>query len=208
MLEVKNACFSAGEKNLFADLSFTLNAGAMACIVGESGCGKTSLLRCLMGFARLDSGFISYDGELLTPHSAETFRRQMAYLPQELALLSYQKVSEMVALPFQLRENRHLPFSKRRLQEEMERLHLAPETYDKKVAELSGGERQRVMLAVCGLLGKRYVFVDEPTSALERQTSELVSAYLRRMAEASATVLAVTHDEVLAAHSDLQIRLV
>ena len=39
MLEVKNACFSAGEKKLFADLSFTLNAGAMACIVGESGCG-------------------------------------------------------------------------------------------------------------------------------------------------------------------------
>lgn len=204
MLEIKNARLSANGKPLFENLSLTVPNGSICCITGESGCGKTSLLRTILGFQCLDEGFVSIDGELLTPSSAETFRKDTAYLPQELSLPA-EWVSEMVAFPFQLRQNKGGAFTKQRLFEEWQLLGLSPELYDRKTSELSGGERQRAMLAVCGLLGKHLVLVDEPTSALDGNASTLVANYLRRLATKGAAIVAVSHDMQFAATCDTRI---
>lgn len=186
---------------LFSDVSFTVDEGQMLCVRGGSGAGKTTLLRALLGFLPLDEGHISIDGELLTPSSAEEFRKSMAYLPQEVSLPS-EWVRDMVRLPFQLKVNRGTAFSKARLLEEWGKLDLAPELYDKKATELSGGERQRVMLSVCGLLDKPLLFADEPTSALDSRTTALVAVYMRRLAERGNTIVAVSHDNDFAAACD------
>lgn len=186
---------------LFSDVSFTVDEGQMLCVRGGSGAGKTTLLRALLGFLPLDEGHISIDGELLTPSSAEEFRKSMAYLPQEVSLPS-EWVRDMVRLPFRLKVNRGTAFSKARLLEEWGKLDLAPELYDKKATELSGGERQRVMLSVCGLLDKPLLFADEPTSALDSRTTALVAVYMRRLAERGNTIVAVSHDNDFAAACD------
>lgn len=207
MLEVKNASVTLGGKLLFRGVSFTVGDGRTLCITGDSGCGKTTILRAMLGFLPLSEGHISIDGELLTPASAEEFRKQMAYLPQELALPA-DSVSEMVQLPFELRVNRGCTFSKRLLMEEWAQLDLSPELYNNKVAQLSGGQRQRVMLSVCGLLGKPILLLDEPTSALDSHSAALVLNYLRRMADRGCSVIAVSHDMAFAGGCDKRVEIV
>jgi ABC-type cobalamin/Fe3+-siderophores transport system ATPase subunit len=68
------------------DFSMTLMDGKIAWLTGDAGCGKTTLLRAIIGLIPIDSGHISIDGELLTPLSAPYFRRQMAYVPQYLSV--------------------------------------------------------------------------------------------------------------------------
>jgi len=67
-------------------LSFTVNDGQLVTVTGPSGSGKTTLLRAILGFIPIDEGYISIDGELVTPLSAPYFRRNIAYVPQDLVL--------------------------------------------------------------------------------------------------------------------------
>lgn len=204
MLEVKNASITIGDRQLFGGLSFTVSDGQIVCITGCSGCGKTTLLRAMLGFLPLDEGHISIDGELLTPSSAEEFRKHISYIPQEL-LLPSEWVSDMVRLPFDLKVNRGKAFSKNLLMGEWTKLELAPELYDKKVSELSGGERQRVVLSVSGLLSKSILLIDEPTSALDTESSALVLNYLRGMASRGCSIVSVSHDGIFAEGCDKQV---
>jgi putative ABC transport system ATP-binding protein len=102
MLEIKNASLKVGGTDLFCGLSFAVDDGGMVCVMGPSGSGKTTLLRTLLGFRPLDGGHVSIDGELLTPSSAEEFRKIMAYVPQEVALPT-EWVADMVAMLFSLK---------------------------------------------------------------------------------------------------------
>ena len=90
MLEVKDATIAVGDKVLAQNLSFTANDGELTCITGPEGSGKTTLLRILMGFLPVTEGFVSVDGELLTVSSAHAFRKMMAYLPQQIQMLTHQ----------------------------------------------------------------------------------------------------------------------
>ncbi len=82
MLELHNV--KIGE--LIPACSLTVDDGQLVCLAGQQGSGKTTLLRAILGFIPIDDGFISIDGELLTPQSAPYFRKQMAYVPQRLSL--------------------------------------------------------------------------------------------------------------------------
>lgn len=201
MLEVKNMTLKVNDTVLFTGLSFTVEDGQILCVRGSSGVGKTTLLRALLGFWPLHEGYVSYDGELLLPASAEVFRSHMAYVPQEPALPS-EWVRELVRQPFQLKVNRGITFSKEKLMAEWDALGLEGELYDKKVTELSGGQRQRVVLSVCGMLGKPILLVDEPTSALDHDSAAMVMNYFRKMTSRGSIVIAVSHDEAFAEACD------
>lgn len=84
MLELKDAALTLGGRLLFGNLSFMALDGQITCITGSAGSGKTVLLQALLGLLALDEGLVSIDGELLTPLSAPTFRRMMAYVPQKV----------------------------------------------------------------------------------------------------------------------------
>jgi len=166
MLKIEDACIAYGEQELFNGLCMHVKKGEIVCISGESGSGKTSVLNAVMGFIPLKSGTITIDGEELCEASIDLIRRKIAWIPQELAL-PCEWVSEMVHLPFELKANKSIHFSKNELFEAFKELNLEEELYSKRVSEISGGQRQRIMIAVAALLQKPLLIVDEPTSALD-----------------------------------------
>ena len=194
MLHINNACIAFGTEVLFSGFEMKLEKGETACIVGQSGCGKTSLLNAVMGFVPLYVGTIKVGGTLLDKSTIDLVRRQIAWIPQELAL-PFEWVKEMVSLPFELKVNRSVPFSEERLFMCFDELGLEHELYFKRVNEVSGGQRQRIMLAVAALLNKPLIVIDEPTSALDTGSTDKVLAFFRRQAEKGAAVLAVSHDK-------------
>lgn len=194
MLHINNACIAFGTEVLFSGFEMKLEKGETACIVGQSGCGKTSLLNAVMGFVPLYEGTIKVGGTLLDKSTIDLVRRQIAWIPQELAL-PFEWVKEMVSLPFELKVNRSVPFSEERLFMCFDELGLEHELYFKRVNEVSGGQRQRIMLAVAALLNKPLIVIDEPTSALDTRSTDKVLAFFRRQAEKGAAVLAVSHDK-------------
>lgn len=198
MLHINNACIAFGTEVLFSGFNLKLERGETACIVGQSGCGKTSLLNAIMGFVPLKEGSIRVGETLLDISTIDSIRRQIAWIPQELAL-PFEWVKEMVALPFELKVNRSVPFSEERLFACFDELGLEHELYTKRVNEVSGGQRQRITLAVAAMLNKPLIIIDEPTSALDAGTTDKVLSFFRRQAEKGAAVLVVSHDKDFAA---------
>lgn len=194
MLYINNACIAFGKEVLFSGFNMTLEGGETACIVGQSGCGKSSLLNAVMGFVPLKEGTITVGGTVLGKSTIDLIRRQIAWIPQELAL-PFEWVKEMVALPFELKVNRYVPFSRDRLYACFDELGLEHELYLKRVNEVSGGQRQRIMLAVAAMLNKPLIVIDEPTSALDAGSTDKVLSFFRRQADKGVAVLAVSHDK-------------
>ena len=194
MLHIEKICIAFGTEVLVSGFNMKLERGETACIVGQSGCGKTSLLNAIMGFVPLKEGIIRIGGMVLDKSTIDTVRRQIAWIPQELAL-PFEWVKEMVALPFGLKVNRSVPFSEERLFACFDELGLEHELYTKRVNEVSGGQRQRIMLAVAAMLNKPLIIIDEPTSALDADSTGRVLSFFRRQAERGTAVLAVSHDK-------------
>ncbi len=204
MLQIENAGIAYGNNVLFSGFNLLLNKGEIVSISGPSGCGKTSLLNAILGFIPLKEGRIILNGILLNKENVDKVRKQIAWIPQELAL-PLEWVRDMVQLPFGLKANRSTPFSESRLFACFEDLGLERELYDKRVNEISGGQRQRMMIAVASMIGKPLIIVDEPTSALDSGSSEKVISFFRKQAEKGSAVLTVSHDKRFADGCDRHI---
>mgnify|MGYP000031893645 CR=1 FL=1 len=194
MLQIENASVAYGNNILFSGFNLQLKQGEIASISGPSGCGKTSLLNAILGFIPLREGRITLNGTLLEKGSIDAIRRQIAWIPQELAL-PLEWVKDMVQLPFSLRANRGTPFSESRLFACFEDLGMEQELYYKRVNEISGGQRQRMMIAVASMISKPLIIIDEPTSALDSGSTEKVLSFFRRQADKGSAILTVSHDE-------------
>ena len=191
MLHINNACIAFGTEVLFSGFNLNLEQGETACIVGQSGCGKTSLLNAVMGFVPLREGTIKVGGTLLDISTIDVVRRQIAWIPQELAL-PFEWVKEMVSLPFELKVNRSVPFSEERLYEYFDDLGLEHDLYTKRVNEVSGGQRQRISIARAILKNPPILILDEATSALDTESERLVQEALERLMK-TRTTIAIAH---------------
>ena len=205
MLQIEKASIVYNNNVLFSDFSLHLHKGESACISGESGCGKTSLLNAIMGFVPLRSGKIVVDGQVLSKQTIDAVRRQIAWIPQELALPN-EWVHEMISLPFELKTNRSTAFSKEKLFDCFSELGLDKELYKKRVSEISGGQRQRIMIAVAALLQKPLIVIDEPTSALDYGSIDKVLAFLHKQTSVGSSILAVSHDKKFAESCHIHIK--
>lgn len=191
MLEIKNATLKVDGRTLFESLSLIIDDRQTACVVGREGTGKSLLLRAVMGLWPLTGGFVSVDGELLTPSSASEFRRLTAYVPQAPAPMGV-SVETLARMPYMLTANKGKAFSRELLMEEWRALGLSSELLTKQDTSLTPSERQRVMLASAGALGKNIVVVDEPFCD---SSSEAVAAYLDTIALRGASVLVASRHE-------------
>lgn len=198
MLRIRNLSLSYGAQNVFRDVTFDVHRGEIVCVCGESGCGKSSMLKSVLGFVDAE-GDIQVDGIRLAETTVDEVRRCIAYIPQELSL-PYETVEGMVRSPFALHANRHIVFSEEKLMSDWRMLGLSGDLMSKRATEISGGQRQRIMLSVAGLLGKRLLLADEPTSALDEDSTLLVLDYFKMLAkERGIAVLLVSHSPIIMA---------
>ena len=111
MLELKDATLIINGRKLFENLSLMAQDGQITCVTGTTASGKTALIQVMLGILSLDEGLVSIDGELLTPLSAPTFRRMMAYVPQPREVTLKQAEPDIIGL-----ETIWSPFNSRRYQ--------------------------------------------------------------------------------------------
>ena len=166
-------------------------------LFGPSGSGKTTVLRALAGLDRPDGGFVGFEGEVWFDHRGRTFlppqRRRVGLLFQDYALFPHLSVRANVAYGLH-----RLPARARaaRVAELSERLGIG-ELLDRRPGQLSGGQRQRVALARALAPEPRLLLLDEPLSALDGPTRELLRGELRHLLEqAGVPAIVVTHDRV------------
>lgn len=206
ILKIEDATLAYDDNELFSAFNMEVKKGEIACVLGESGRGKTSLLNAVLGFVILKKGRVIVNNIELTKETINQVRKQIAWIPQELALPSIW-VEEMVKMPFQLKNNQHIPFSEEKVLDSFHELGLDADLYQRKVSEISGGQRQRIMIATSVLLEKPLLVVDEPTSALDSESSHKVFSFLKQHTNAGLSVLAVSHDKSFSSRCDQQIHL-
>lgn len=208
MLKICAASLAFGDKTLFSGLDLTMDRGQLVGIAGESGCGKTSLLRAILGFVPLTAGTIKVCGLPLDIHHIHEIRQQTAYVPQELQPPAEDGAS-LIALTHSLSHNREKSSSQREeLEKELTSLGLDSSLLSLDAAKLSGGQRQRILLAAALTLPKPLLLLDEPTSALDEDSTQRVAlALLRACHDGGRSALVVSHDPVLLRFCDKTITL-
>lgn len=206
MIQLDHVSLSFKDQHILKDFTEHIHPQELVGISGKSGCGKSSLLRAMLGFVPLSEGSIRIDGLTLEPSTIAEIRKKIAYLPQDLNF-PVESVRDMVRLPFELHANRQLRFSEEELFDLWARLNLDRKLYDRKVHKISGGQRQRILLSVMAMLHKPLCLIDEPASALDSDSSEKVLELLYRLREDGSTLVVVSHDQKFLAQCDRTIIL-
>lgn len=194
VLELKNI-YHAYDKNLIIeDVSLSLNKGTIGCLLGHSGCGKTTVLRTIMGFENVLEGSILVDGETISSKdfSMPIEKRKIGMVFQDYALFPHMTVSQNIALALPKKSQAEKNI---RIKELLETVHLtdAEKSFPH---ELSGGQQQRVALARALAPMPKLLLLDEPFSNLDVDLREKLSMEVRDIIkEAGITALLVTHHQ-------------
>ena len=182
------------------DVSLVVPEGSVLGVVGESGCGKSSLARLLMGLAVPDAGEVLLFGQRI----AELDRRQRARLIQPVfqdpmsSLNPRRRVRDIVALPLEVQGERNRDA---KVAEMLARVGLGAELAERYPAELSGGQRQRVAIARALVLRPRVVICDEPTSALDVSVqAQILNLLLDIRRDLQLTLVFISHNLAVVQH--------
>ncbi len=197
MIEARNINKSFGEKHILKDVSVKFQPGQTNLVIGQSGSGKTVLIKCLVGLHNVDSGEILYDERVFSEMSfkkKKTIRKEIGMLFQGGALFDYMNVEQNVMFPLNM-------FSEKSPKERLERVNFClnrvnlPNANKLMPSELSGGMVKRVAIARAIALNPRYLFCDEPNSGLDPQTSNVIDNLIYEITkEYQITTVVNTHD--------------
>ena len=197
MIEMKNVCKSFDGVSVLKDISTSFEKGKTNLVIGQSGSGKTVLLKSIVGLHEIDSGQIIYDGRSFTNMNfkeRKAVRQEIGMVFQGGALFDSLSVEENVRFPLDM-------FTKETAKEKLDRVnfcldHVNMNDSNKKFpSELSGGMKKRVSIARAIALNPKYLFCDEPNSGLDPKTSILIDSLLKELTEEFQTTTVInTHD--------------
>jgi len=197
MIEVKNISKSFDETRVLNDISTTFERGKTNLIIGQSGSGKTVLMKCCIGLYDVDAGEIDYDQRRfsnLSDRKKKNIREEMGVLFQGGALFDSFTVEENVMFPLNMFTNMTMAEKKERVNFVLENVNLEG-TNQKFPAELSGGMIKRVAIARAISLMPKYLFADEPNSGLDPKTAERIDILLSELTKKfNMTTVINTHD--------------
>jgi putative ABC transport system ATP-binding protein len=194
-----NAC----EKTILSDISFELFEGEKAVLCGNSGSGKSSILRTLLGLHAPSRGTVYFREKPLDHLSVRAIRSCTAHIGQE-PVLGADNVREALLLPFQFKTHRGRRPTDAQLIEALQRLHLSADILKQAGNRISVGEKQRIALARGLLLGKNLYLLDEVTSALDAASRQAV---FNVFSDSRLTVLSVAHDSDWISRCDIAFKL-
>ena len=197
MIEVKDLRKSFADRPIINGVDVNLHPGMCNLIIGSSGSGKSVFTKCLVGLFQPDSGQILYDGKDFTAMNVDQkkeVRKEIGMLFQGSALFSSMTVEENVVFPLDMFTKDSTKKKLDRVNEVLDRVNLKGAN-KKFPAELSGGMMKRVGIARAIVLNPKYLFVDEPNSGLDPQTSGLIDKLIKEITEEyQITTVVVTHD--------------
>ncbi len=197
MIEIKSIYKSFEDKNVLEDISFTFENGKTNLIIGQSGSGKTVLMKCLVGLLTPNQGEVLYDGRnFLTMDKKEkkSLRREMGMIFQSAALFDSLTVLENVMFPLDMFSNKNYNERVKRAQFCLDRVNLL-DAQKKYPGEISGGMQKRVAIARAIALQPQYLFCDEPNSGLDPKTSLVIDELVHDITtEYNMTTIINTHD--------------
>ena len=204
MLEIRNLRKAFGPLQVLKGIDLDVNKGDVVAILGSSGSGKTTMLRCLNFLERADAGTMNFDGRRIELHRAthaeiNALRRRTGFVFQNYNLFAnktaLQNVTEGLIIA------RKMP---RRTAEELAHAQLVKVGMDDRAdyypSQLSGGQQQRVAIARAMAADPEILYFDEPTSALDPELTGEVLAVMRQLAREGRTMLVVTHEMDFARH--------
>lgn len=197
MIEIKNIHKEFGNQTVLNDISATFEEGKSSLIIGQSGAGKTVLLKCIVGLLEPEKGEILYDGRnilLFGKKENHLLRREMGMLFQNAALFDSMSVLENVMFPLDMFSTKTYNERLKRARFCLERVNML-DAQDKSPEELSGGMQKRAAIARAIALEPRYLFCDEPNSGLDPKTSLIIDELIHGITkEYNITTIVNTHD--------------
>ncbi|MDD7336749.1 MAG: ATP-binding cassette domain-containing protein [Prevotella sp.] len=197
MIEVKHLYKSFGDKEVLHDISTVFEDGKTNLIIGQSGAGKTVLMRTIVGLLTPTQGEVLYDGRSfygLRKKERILMRREMGMIFQGAALFDSLTVRENVQFPLDMFSDMTLRDREKRALECLDRVNLTG-AEDKYPGEISGGMQKRVAIARAIVMNPKYLFCDEPNSGLDPKTSLVIDSLLTSITrEFNTTTIINTHD--------------
>lgn len=211
MIELQNitkAYKTSDTQKLYAinNISLTINDGSMAAIIGASGAGKSTLLKIIGLTERADGGKYFLDGKDIANCSdkaaAQLRGNKIAFVMQDFALVSQFTVYENAELPLLLNSKKlSAKERKNRIMPVLEKLGIS-DMAQRKVTQLSGGQKQRAAIARALASSADIILADEPTGALDSNTSAEIMGLLKSVNKSGKTIIIVTHDMQVANQCD------
>jgi len=197
MIQIHHLYKAFEDKEVLQDINATFENGKTNLIIGQSGSGKTVLMKNIVGLLEPTSGEILYDGRdfvSMSKREKVALRREMGMIFQSAALFDSMSVLENVMFPLDMFSSMNLRERTKRAQECLDRVNLI-EAQQKYPGELSGGMQKRVAIARAIALNPKYLFCDEPNSGLDPKTSLVIDELLHSITkEYNTTTIINTHD--------------
>jgi phospholipid/cholesterol/gamma-HCH transport system ATP-binding protein len=187
-----------GRQNVLRDIDLSIPRGQTLAVIGESGCGKTVLLKTIIGLLRPTSGSVQFDGRNLASLGERELTRQrirFGFLFQQAALFDSMTIAQNVAFPLRQHSNKSPAEIRSVVLARLAEVGLPEDILAKKPAELSGGMRKRVGLARALALEPEVILYDEPTTGLDPIMSDVINELIiGTRKHHPVTSIVVTHD--------------
>lgn len=197
MIELRNISKSFGVNNVLKNISYGFEKGTINLIIGQSGSGKTVLMKCMVGLLKADVGEVLYDGKNFSSMNfaeKKNIRKEIGMLFQGGALFDSQTVEENVIFPLSM-------FTEMTGEEKLDRANFCLSRVNLVNAnalypsEISGGMKKRVAIARAIAMQPKYLFCDEPNSGLDPISSILIDNLIKEITEEyNITTIVITHD--------------
>jgi phospholipid/cholesterol/gamma-HCH transport system ATP-binding protein len=198
MIEIKNLHKSFNSNKVLQGVDLEIDTGETMVIIGRSGCGKSVLIKHIVGLLYPDEGHVKVEGKVVDEMSMNELyelRTKFGFLFQGSALFDSMTVEENISLPLVESRTRYSRFEiEKKVAEKLEMVGMSG-AQKMKPAELSGGMKKRVALARALITDPDYVFYDEPTTGLDPIMSDSIDDLIKDLTEKlSSTSVVVTHD--------------
>jgi phospholipid/cholesterol/gamma-HCH transport system ATP-binding protein len=198
LLELAHVTVRFGRQLVLRQVDLTIQRGHTLAIIGESGCGKTVLLKTIIGLVRPAEGHVAFDGQRLSrlnDRELTRLRTRFGFVFQQAALFDSMTIAQNVEFPLLEHHRMSRNDARARISDLLSDVGLPAAILEKKPAELSGGMRKRVGLARALVMEPEVLLYDEPTTGLDPIVSDVINELIIRTRQKHAvTSILVTHD--------------
>ena len=191
MIDIRNVSFKSGERLIFNRLNLTVGDGEKIVLSAPSQCGKTCLLKLILGFIFPDEGQIYVDNKRVIPDNMQRILGKIGYLSQGIDFPSG-KVANVFEDIFRSKTNTHIGYSEDMLKRTLKKTGLSKDILSVNTIDISGNIRQRLGWTLIMMLDRPVLLLDEPTSAMDKEQKLFFINYVMNT---NKTVICSSHDE-------------